>query len=131
VYEFCAAHRLHNAGLSEEENRALFGRCSNPGGHGHNYLLEVTVGGEPDPETGFVFDLALLDRVVEGEVVERYDHRHLNLDLEEYRDLIPTSENVVAAIGRRLTAALPPGALRRVVLRETERNIFTWEGEGE
>jgi 6-pyruvoyltetrahydropterin/6-carboxytetrahydropterin synthase len=128
-YEFAAAHRLHSAALSDEENRALFGKCNNPHGHGHNYVLEVTVGGEPDPRTGLLIDLALLDRTVHEQVVDRYDHRHLNLDIEEFRELIPTSENVVRVIWERLQEALPAGALRRVTVRETERNVFTYEGE--
>jgi 6-pyruvoyltetrahydropterin/6-carboxytetrahydropterin synthase len=127
-YEFAAAHRLHSLELSEAENRELFGKCNNPHGHGHNYLLEVTVGGEPDPHTGFLCDLAELDRVVHTEVVDRYDHRHLNLDLPEFARLNPTSENLVRVIWQRLQPALPTGLLRRVVVRETERNIFTYEG---
>ena len=130
-YEFAAAHRLHSAALSEAQNRDLFGKCNNPHGHGHNYVLEVTVGGEPDPRTGFLVDLGMLDRTVREQVVDRYDHRHLNLDVEEFRDLVPTSENVVRVIWERLKPALPAGALRKVVLRETERNIFTCEGDGE
>jgi 6-pyruvoyltetrahydropterin/6-carboxytetrahydropterin synthase len=127
-YEFAAAHRLHSESLSDEENAALFGKCNNPHGHGHNYVVEVTVGGEPEPRTGFVIDLPLLDRVVHEQVVDRYDHRHLNLDIEEFRHLNPTSENLVKVIWDRLAPALPAGALRRVTVRETERNVFTYEG---
>jgi 6-pyruvoyltetrahydropterin/6-carboxytetrahydropterin synthase len=130
-YEFAAAHRLHSDVLSEAQNRDLFGKCNNRNGHGHNYVVEVTVGGEPDPRTGLLIDLGLLDRTVHEQVVDRYDHRHLNLDIEEFRDLIPTSENLVKVIWRRLEPALPEGVLRRVVVRETERNIFTYEGDGE
>jgi len=128
-YEFSAAHRLHSAVLDEAENEALFGKCNNPHGHGHNYELEVTVGGEPDARTGFVIDLPLLDRVVRTQVVDRYDHRHLNLDIEEFRELNPTSENLVKVIWERLAPELPQGALRRVTVRETERNVFSYEGE--
>ncbi len=131
TYEFAAAHRLHSASLSDEENRDLFGKCNNFHGHGHNYLLEVTVGGEPDPRTGLLVDLGELDRVVNEQVVERYDHRHLNFDIEEFRELNPTSENLVKVIWSRLLPALPAGTLRQVTLRETERNIFTYEGETE
>lgn len=129
TYEFAAAHRLNSDALSETENRELFGKCNNPHGHGHNYLLEVTVGGEPDPTTGFLIDLPLLDRTVNREVVDRYDHRHLNLDLEEFRTLNPTSENLVKVVWHRLANALPAGALRRVAIHETERNLFVYEGE--
>jgi 6-pyruvoyltetrahydropterin/6-carboxytetrahydropterin synthase len=129
TYEFAAAHRLHASALPSGENRKLFGKCNNPTGHGHNYLLEVTVGGEPDPQTGLLFDPAELDRVVNTEVVDRYDHHHLNYDLPEFEDLNPTSENLVRVIWDRLKPALPDGVLRRVLLRETDRNSFTYEGE--
>lgn len=128
VYEFSAAHRLHSNTLSASENRELFGKCNNPHGHGHNYVLEVTVGGEPDPDTGFVTDLPALDGAVEELIVQRYDHRHLNLDVEEFATLNPTSENLVRVIWQRLQPALPPGHLRRITIRETERNIFSYEG---
>jgi 6-pyruvoyltetrahydropterin/6-carboxytetrahydropterin synthase len=126
TYEFAAAHRLHSGSLSDEENRQIFGKCNNTHGHGHNYLLEVTVGGEPDPETGLLIDLSCLDRVVNTEVIDRYDHRHLNFEIDELRNINPTSENVVRAIWERLAPSLP--TLRRVTLRETERNIFSFEG---
>lgn len=128
-YEFAAAHRLNSGCLSDAENRELFGKCNNPHGHGHNYQLEVTVGGEPDPRTGLIIDLGLLDRVVHEQVVDRYDHRHLNLDIEEFRELNPTSENLVRVVWDRLLPVLPAGSLRRVTIRETERNIFSYEGE--
>ncbi len=129
TYEFAAAHRLNADGLSDTENRELFGKCNNLHGHGHNYLLEVTVGGEPDPTTGFLIDLPLLDKTVNREVVDRYDHRHLNLDLDEFRALNPTSENLVKVVWERLANALPAGALRRVAIHETERNLFVYEGD--
>jgi 6-pyruvoyltetrahydropterin/6-carboxytetrahydropterin synthase len=128
TYEFAAAHRLHSDALTLVENRELFGKCNNPHGHGHNYLLEVTVGGEPDPTTGFLIDLPLLDRTVNREIVDRYDHRHLNLDLEEFQALNPTSENLVKVVWQRLAKSLPAGALRRVAIHETERNLFVYEG---
>jgi len=130
-YEFAAAHRLHSERLGDEENETLFGKCNNPHGHGHNYVVEVTVGGEPDPRSGLLIDLGLLDGVVNEQVVDRFDHRHLNLEVEEFRHLNPTSENLVCVIWNRLARALPPGTLRRVTVRETERNIFTYEGAGE
>ena len=128
TYEFAAAHRLHSPALSDDENRRIFAKCNNPHGHGHNYVLEVTVGGEPDPRTGMLLDLDLLDQVVTAEVVDRYDHRHLNLDTPEFQDLNPTSENLVRVIWDRLEPALPPGLLRRVSVHETDRNVFTYEG---
>jgi 6-pyruvoyltetrahydropterin/6-carboxytetrahydropterin synthase len=129
TYEFAAAHRLHTDEIPETENRDLFGKCNNPAGHGHNYVLEVTVGGEPDPQTGLIADLPQLDAVVGREVVDRYDHRHLNYDLPEFGKLIPTSENLVRVIWERLAPQLPAGTLRRVLLRETDRNSFSYEGE--
>ena len=126
-YEFAAAHRLHSEQLSDDENRELFDKCNNPHGHGHNYVLEVTVGGEPDPRTGLIIDLGELDRIVNERVVDRYDHRHLNYDIEEFRSLNPTSENLVKVIWDRLDPELPAGVLRAVTVRETERNIFTYE----
>ncbi len=127
TYEFAAAHRLHSPVLSDDENRRIFAKCNNPHGHGHNYVLEVTVGGEPDPRTGMLLDLGLLDQVVTAEVVDRYDHRHLNLDTPEFRDLNPTSENLVRVIWDRLEPALPPGSLHRISVRETDRNVFAYE----
>ena len=129
TYEFAAAHRLDTARLTEDENRELFGKCNNPAGHGHNYLLEVTVGGIADPSTGMLLDPRDLDRAVNEQVVERYDHRHLNYDLPEFQELIPTSENLVRVIWERLEPALPTGSLKRVVVRETDRNAFTYEGQ--
>lgn len=123
VYEFAAAHRLAVASLSEQENRRLFGKCHNEAGHGHNYVLEVTVTGEPDPVSGFVCDLDELDRVVHAEVVDRYDHHNLDCDVPELQGLNTTSENVSLAIFDRLKDKVP-GKLTRVRLFETARNVF-------
>src|SRR5215470_2192360 len=97
-YRFAAAHRLHSDALSAEENRRIYGKCNNPYGHGHNYVLEVTVAGEIDPATGMVYDLAALDHTVQREVIERFDHVHLNLDVENLRDRVPTTENLCIEI---------------------------------
>ena len=126
TYEFAASHRLHVSALSAEENVALFGKCNNPAGHGHNYVLEVTVEGEPDARTGMMAPLEEIDRRVEELVVDRYDHKNLNEDLPEFRDVVPTSEVFVAEIFRRLDGQLP-AKLRRVRLLETARNIFEVE----
>jgi 6-pyruvoyltetrahydropterin/6-carboxytetrahydropterin synthase len=126
VYEFCASHRLHSPVLSDEENRAIFGKCNNPHGHGHNYRLEVTVRGPVDERTGMMVDLAALDRTVREEVLTRYDHRHLNLDLPEFRELNPTTENLVKVIWDRLSPRLTAPRLHRVTVRETERNFFSY-----
>ncbi|MEK7753878.1 MAG: 6-carboxytetrahydropterin synthase [Acidobacteriota bacterium] len=127
-YRFSASHRLHARELSEEENRALYGKCNNPHGHGHNYVLEVRVAGPVD-EHGRVADRAALDRLVESCVLRDFRHRNLNLDLPEFANLVPTSENVALVIGRRLAAnwrqAFPaPGpALDKIRVYETKRNI--------
>lgn len=126
TYEFSASHRLHSPVLSEEENAALFGKCNHPYGHGHNYKLEVTVCGPVDERTGLMVDLAALDRIVEEEVLDRYDHRHLNFDAPEFRDLNPTSENLAKVIWDRLAARLVQPRLYRVTVRETDRNSFTY-----
>lgn len=123
IYEFAAAHRLNAPALSEVENLALYGKCNHPNGHGHNYVLEVTVSGEVDPVTGMLADLGELDQIVEREVLDRYDHRNLDMDVPELVDKVTTSENVAQAIFDRLTAAVP-GRLSRIRLWETARNCF-------
>lgn len=130
-YEFCAAHRLHSPHLSDEENQALFDKCNNPYGHGHNYRVEITVQGDVDARTGLMVNLNDLDRIVEEEVVRRYDHRNLNAEAEEFRELNPSSENLVKVIWRRLERRLLSPTLYKVCVRETDRNVFSYYGEGE
>jgi 6-pyruvoyltetrahydropterin/6-carboxytetrahydropterin synthase len=132
-YRFSAAHRLHNDSLSAEENRALYGKCDNPFGHGHNYVLDVTVAGEIDPATGMVYDLTLLDSMVEREILERFDLTNLNMDVEDFRSRIPTTENVCIAIYERLQGKLrdgqwPSARLDHVRLEETSSNFFEYGG---
>lgn len=122
-YEFAASHRLHAPALSDKENLALFGKCNNPMGHGHNYVLEVTVTGEPDPTTGMIADLTKLDTSVHQLVVDRYDHKNLNEDIEEFAGKPTTSEMVAAEIFRRLDGQVP-ARLAKVRLWETARNAF-------
>ena len=116
--EFSAAHYYWNEDLSPEENARVFGKCANRNGHGHNYTLEVTVAGEIDPVTGFVVDLKELKDVLEREVVGVYDHRHLNLEIPEFRTTIPTTENIAIAIWRRLDGKIPHARLHRVRVYE-------------
>ncbi len=123
TYEFAASHRLHVPSLPTDENLRLFGKCNNANGHGHNYVLEVTVTGELDPRTGMSVDLDALDRVVHAEVVDRYDHRNLDLDVPELAGRNTTSEVVARAVFERLAPAVP-GTLVRVRLFETARNVF-------
>ena len=133
-YRFSAAHRLHNEALSAEENRRLYGKCDNLFGHGHNYVLDVTMAGPVEPETGMVFDLAELDRTVEREVLERFDTTNLNLDDETFRNVVPTTENLCMEIYLTLEAKLagrerwPAARLERVRLEETNSNYFEYAG---
>lgn len=123
IYEFAASHRLDVPALGHDENMRLFGKCNNPNGHGHNYVLEVTVSGVIDPVTGMSVDLETLDSVCEQEVVGRYDHKNLDLDIPEFAGRNTTSEVVAAEIFGRLEGAVP-GRLERVRLFETARNVF-------
>lgn len=129
VYEFSAAHRLHSHTLSDEENRDIFGKCNNPAGHGHNYVLEVTVKGPVDARTGLVAGLHFLDEVVEKQVYARFDYKHLNLDTPEFETLNPTSENFVKVLWEVLAPNLRPVTLHRLRLRETPKNHFDYYGE--
>ena len=123
-----ASHRLHSGALSAEENRATYGKCNNPHGHGHNYVVQVLVGGEVDAETGMVINLVALDEVVRTRVVERFDHASLNLD-PLFVNRVPTTENLCRVIFGLLKPALPAGELVRVRVEETENNFFECEGE--
>lgn len=122
-YEFAASHRLHVPTLSQQENLDMFGKCNNVAGHGHNYILEVTVAGEIDARTGMSVDLGALDQVVEARIVDRYDHRNFNVDLPEFAGKVPTSEVVAQQIWDDLEGHVP-GRLERVRLHETARNAF-------
>lgn len=123
VYEFAAAHRLNTSQLSTEDNVGLYGKCNHVHGHGHNYVLEVTVAGQPDPTSGFICDLGEIDAAVEAEILDRYDHRNLDLDVPELAGKVTTSENVSLAIFDRLKTKTP-ARLARVRLWETARNCF-------
>ena len=127
-YRFAASHRLHSPRFSEEENRRLFGKCANPHGHGHNYVVEVTITGPVDAATGMVANLGDLDPFVEREVVEAYDHKYLNEQVAEFREAVPTSENLCREIYRRLKP-FPAARLERVRIEETSKNSFEFAGE--
>jgi 6-pyruvoyltetrahydropterin/6-carboxytetrahydropterin synthase len=120
--KFNAGHRLFNPAFTDEQNREVFGKCSNPSGHGHNYTLEVTVAGEIDPETGYVMDLKVLSDVISKRIIEDVDHRNLNVDVEWMKGKIPTAENMADVFWERLEDHLPPGLLYRVVVKETDKN---------
>lgn len=126
---FSAGHRLHRPEWDDEENREVFGACSNPTGHGHNYELEVTVAGEIDPETGFVLDLKRLKELVREMVVSDVDHANLNTDVEWLDGRNPTAENLSVAIWGRLEGRLDGADLVSVKLWETDRNVAEYRGE--
>jgi len=125
---FNAAHRLHNPNKSEEWNKDVFGKCNNPNWHGHNYVMEVTVVGDPDPETGYVIDLGDLKRIIQTNILDKCDHKNLNQEVPFLEGVIPTSENLVKAFFQELeddinAKAYGPSKLHSVKLFETERNI--------
>lgn len=128
-YTFCASHRLHSHQLSDEENRAIYGKCNNPNGHGHNYEVELTVRGEVDAVTGRSVDLFALDRLAEEQILKPFRYRNLNEEIEAFRLAVPTTENMALEVDRRLRAVWAevfPAAgprLEKVRIWETERNI--------
>lgn len=129
-YRFAASHRLHSAAFTEEQNRDLYGKCNNPYGHGHDYVLDVTAEGPVQAASGHVVHVPTLDRLVSREVLRDFDHRYLNADLTEFQALVPTSENIMRVIEDRLLAHWReafPGEwprLEAIRLRETKRNSF-------
>ncbi|HKN77295.1 MAG TPA: 6-carboxytetrahydropterin synthase [Candidatus Acidoferrum sp.] len=127
-YRFAASHRLHSAELSEDKNSRIYGKCNNPYGHGHNYILEVLVSGKVDPATGMIANLADLDGFVEREVLEPFDHKSLNEDVAAFRGTVPTTENLCIEIFRRLKP-FPKAKLERVRVQETSNNSFEYAGD--
>lgn len=129
--DFSAAHFYWSESLTPEENERVFGKCANRNGHGHNYTIEITVAGEIDPITGFVVDLKELKDILEREVVSVYDHRHLNLEIPDFRTTIPTTENIAVAIWRRLAGKIPNARLHRVRVYEMPDLFADFYGEFE
>ena len=127
-YRFSASHRLHSPQLSEAENCRVYGKCNNPYGHGHNYVVEVSVSGTVDPATGMIVNLAELDGFVKREVLEAFDHKSLNEEVEAFRERVPTTEYVCMEIYKRLKA-FPLAKLERVRVEETSNNAFEYAGE--
>lgn len=123
---FNAAHRLFNPAWSEEKNYSLFGKCSNPNYHGHNYELEVRLIGTPDPETGYVFDMKVLSDLIQEHVVKQFDHKNLNLDTPHFKNLNPTAENIAVVIWRILRQHIDNQFDLKVKLYETERNFVEY-----
>lgn len=120
---FNAAHRLENRRWSEEKNREVFGKCNLPNYHGHNYMLEVRLTGNIDPDTGYVMDLGVLKSIIKAEVIDIFDHKNLNLDVEDFRELNPTAENIAVVIYRKLKSRLGEQLDLGLRLYETERNF--------
>ena len=123
---FCAAHRLHNSQWSDEQNAAVFGLCNNPNYHGHNYEIIVKVTGIPNQETGFVLDTKWLSELVQKEVIKRFDHKNLNLDIPEFKNINPTAENIAIVIYDLLQPKLDETLDLKVILYETERNFVEY-----
>lgn len=126
---FSASHRLYNPDLSEAENVAIYDKCSNKNGHGHNYVVEVTVAGEPRKETGYVIDLKKLKEIVGREIIEQVDHKHLNADVDFMQGIIPTAENIAKAFWKVLNPKITEGKLYAIRLHETENNLVEYRGE--
>ena len=126
-YRFSASHRLHNQSMSPEENLATYGKCNNPYGHGHNYIVEVTVSGHVDSSTGMVCNLVDLDGFVKEQIVDRYDHTNLNM-MDEFQKLVPTTENLCVEIFDRLQKSFRPAKVERVRIEETMMNSFEYAG---
>ena len=126
---FNAAHRLYRSDWSFEKNDAIFGKCNNPNFHGHNYELIVSVTGEIDPETGYVIDVKILKDFIKSEVEVAFDHKNLNLDVPEFKDLNPTAENIVVVIYNKLKVVLDEHLELEVTLFETPRNFVSFSGK--
>ena len=125
---FNAAHRLFNPAWDDEKNSAVFGKCSNPNYHGHNYEMIVSVTGEIDPETGFVMDLKILRKLIASEIEEKLDHKNLNIEVPEFKELNPTAENIAVVIWNILRAHIDLKLDIEVTLYETQRNFVTYRG---
>ncbi len=125
---FNAAHRLYRPDWEDEKNEAVFGKCNNPNFHGHNYELIVSVTGEIDPETGFVIDVKILKDLIKSEVEDAFDHKNLNLEVPEFKDLNPTAENIAVVIWNKLRPHIKSADELEVVLYETPRNFVTFSG---
>ena len=127
--EFCASHRLYNPEFSDEKNETIFGLCNNPNGHGHNYVLEVTVKGEVDPQTGMVLDLKALKKLINEEIINKVDHKNLNVDVDFLKEVIPTAENIAIHFWNILKPKIESGELHEVKLFESERNYVVYHGD--
>lgn len=125
---FNAAHRLHNPSWSASQNTEVFGKCNNPNYHGHNYGVTVSVRGDIDPETGYVIDMKVLKQLIRTHVEDSFDHKNLNLDTEEFKNINPTAENIAVVIWNKLRPHLGPELELKITLHETERNSADYDG---
>lgn len=130
VEQFNAAHRLNNPAWDEQTNQSVFGKCNNPNYHGHNYKIEVVLDGSINPETGYVMDMKKLSEIIKDEIIERFDHRNLNLDCPEFSDLNPSAENIALVSWNILRKCIPTDLKLTVRLWETPRNGVEYSGEG-
>ena len=126
--EFSAGHRLFNPNFSDEQNKATFGLCNNPNGHGHNYVLEVTLSGEVCDDTGMVFDLKELKKLTQREIIDKVDHKNLNVDVDYLKGIIPTAENLAIKFWEILEPKITKGRLYEIKLYESERNYVVYRG---
>ena len=126
---FSSAHRLYNPSFTDDENEQIYDKCNNYHGHGHNYVLEVVVEGEIDEKTGYVIDLKVLKKIIIENVIRKVDHKHLNLDVDFMKDVIPTAENIAVKIWDQLVDKIPNGRLYKIKLSETENNYVEYFGE--
>lgn len=126
---FSSAHRLYNPAFTEDENELVYDKCNNYHGHGHNYVLEVVVEGEIDERTGYVIDLKVLKKIIIENVIRKVDHKHLNLDVDFMKNVIPTAENIAVKIWEQLVDKIPNGRLYKIKLSETENNYVEYFGE--
>jgi 6-pyruvoyltetrahydropterin/6-carboxytetrahydropterin synthase len=125
---FSSAHRLYNPSFTDDENEQIYDKCNNYHGHGHNYVLEVVVEGEIDEKTGYVIDLKVLKKIIIENVIRKVDHKHLNLDVDFMKDVIPTAENIAVKIWDQLVDKIPNGRLYKIKLLETENNYVEYFG---
>lgn len=128
---FSAAHRLHNPSRDAEWNRRIYDKCDNPAGHGHNYVIQVSVKGPINEETGMVIDLKKLKDIVRDRVIDRVDHRNLNEDVDFLRGVVPTAENLARCFWQQLERSIDEGSLHEIVIQETEKNSVVYRGEDE
>ncbi len=125
---FCASHRLFNPKFSEKENLEIYGKCAYPNGHGHNYEIEVTVAGDPDADTGMILDLKKLSDIIDAEILEKVDHRHLNFDVDFLQGIIPTAENLAMVFWNILASKISAGELYSIKVYETPNNFAEFRG---